>query len=501
MLQMKSRSNGSETIMKYTVKLQLRPIGDTIGTAKPECTSALQLTNIKREDLSGDTVRTEIQYMLEEHYQAAVHLYSCEAVDANEFGPLLSVRCEIFGEEPTTRLVEIVAYDENGYYVPFPGQNGKDLLAEWIRWRNDCPEEEIYFADAMFAEKLGLPTLAALCSALDQITKASDRIDPKEAEAILRPVLSIGLGEARERLRMAYNDESLDIPGLPTIPSVLLEREVLLSLEERQKLAEHGLSSVEPRQFSAIDVLYRDAGNYKQFESYIVEGELSFSQLEPYLKDGAYFVGRDVQMEDLAFRFVTRDGMDLYEGDHPWQEIQTVTQTTAELASQAKEEGRFLGTAAELIERFKRASEANWPSCSQVAEEIKKHVGADRQETQDKSLRRRGFRVCAALLTEERNSLSKDDVDEWETVVAYTACDVELQVGRAKHICGDAYFIQVIGYETHDEVLQRNYDSGEEADAAALKWAEENLDAVMEAKRQEVGREDDQENERHGIRP
>ena len=66
----------------------------------------------------------------------------------------------------------------------------------------------------------------------------------------------------------------------------------------------------------------------------------------------------------------------------------TVTQTTRELAFQAKEEGRLLGTAAELIERFKRASEANWPSCGEVAEEIKKHAGADPQETQDQSVRR-----------------------------------------------------------------------------------------------------------------
>jgi antirestriction protein ArdC len=146
-------------------------------------------------------------------------------------------------------------------------------------------------------------------------------------------------------------------------------------------------SSIEAGQFTAIDVLYRDAGNYKQFESYVVEGELSFSQLEPYLKDGAYFVGRDVQMEDLAFRFVTRDGMDLNEADHPWQEIQTVAQTTPELASQAKEEGRFLGSAAELVERFKNASEANWPSYSQVADEMKKYAGLDPQQTQDESER------------------------------------------------------------------------------------------------------------------
>jgi hypothetical protein len=45
--------------------------------------------------------------------------------------------------------------------------------------RNDCPEERIYRTDAQFAEELGFPTLAALCDALDQLTKARGRIDPK----------------------------------------------------------------------------------------------------------------------------------------------------------------------------------------------------------------------------------------------------------------------------------------------------------------------------------
>jgi hypothetical protein len=55
-----------------------------------------------------------------------------------------------------------------------------------------------------------------------------------------------------------------------------------------------------------------------------------------------------------------------------------VTQTTPELAYRAKEEGRFLGTALELIERFKRASEANWPSKGEIAQgvaELRESVG------------------------------------------------------------------------------------------------------------------------------
>jgi antirestriction protein ArdC len=145
--------------------------------------------------------------------------------------------------------------------------------------------------------------------------------------------------------------------------------------------------STEAALYSALDVLYRDSGNYKQFESYVVEGELTRSKLEPYLKDGSYFLGKDVQMEDLVFRFVTRDGMDLNEDDHPWQEIQAVAQSTPELAEQAKEEGRFLGAASELLERFKKASEANWPSYAQVALDMKQYAGLDPQQTQDESER------------------------------------------------------------------------------------------------------------------
>lgn len=145
--------------------------------------------------------------------------------------------------------------------------------------------------------------------------------------------------------------------------------------------------STETDLYSAIDVLYRDSSNYKQFESYVVEGELTRLQLEPYLKDGSYFLGKDVQMEDLVFRFVTRDGMDLNEDDHPWQEIQAVAQSTLELAEQAKEEGRFLGMASELIERFKKASEAKWPGYVQVAQEMKQYTGLDPQQTQDESER------------------------------------------------------------------------------------------------------------------
>ncbi len=118
----------------------------------------------------------------------------------------------------------------------------KDLLSDWITVRNSCPEERIYRTDAEYAEELGLPTLAAICDVLDRLTKARGRIDPKEIESVLRPVLSLARGEARERLRIAYNNDSIEIPGVPTIPRVLLEREVLRNRELEQEDRAQGLA-------------------------------------------------------------------------------------------------------------------------------------------------------------------------------------------------------------------------------------------------------------------
>lgn len=138
-------------------------------------------------------------------------------------------------------------------------------------------------------------------------------------------------------------------------------------------------ASPEPTTFTALDVIYRDVANYKQFEGYVVEGDLSFQDLEPYLEDGVHFVGKDVQMEDLAFRFVERDGMDLNADDQPWQAIEAVEPTTADLAAEAKREGRFLGTAADVLERFKRAAQANWPGRDEVAARMQRFTGLDPQ--------------------------------------------------------------------------------------------------------------------------
>ena len=155
--------------------------------------------------------------------------------------------------------------------------------------------------------------------------------------------------------------------------------------EEPPALQDQTQTVVEDKQYTAVDVLYRDSGNYKQFETYIVEGNLSFEDLKPHLSQGAYFVGKDVQMEDLVFRFVERDGMDLNEEDNPWQELHAVAPTTSAEALNAQQEDRFLGSADELVQRFKRASEANWPSHPEVTASILRYAGLDPQQIQNEA--------------------------------------------------------------------------------------------------------------------
>jgi antirestriction protein ArdC len=155
--------------------------------------------------------------------------------------------------------------------------------------------------------------------------------------------------------------------------------------EEPPPLQDQSQTASEEKQYTAVDVLYRDSGNYKQFETYIVEGNLSYDDLKPHLSQGTYFVGKDVQMEDLVFRFVERDGMDLNEEDNPWQELHAVAPTTAAEAHKSQQEDRFLGSAAEIVQRFKKASEANWPSHPEVAATILKYAGLDPQQIQNEA--------------------------------------------------------------------------------------------------------------------
>jgi hypothetical protein len=130
------------------------------------------------------------------------------------------------------------------------------------------------------------------------------------------------------------------------------------------------LETMSEKLYTKVDVLYRDAGNWKQSESYIVENKLTLEQLAPYLESDSRFIGSDVGIEDLMFRSAERGGWVLGSDDHPWLELNELRPATKEEALKAQQENRFLGTAEELLQRFKTASDADWPNWTDLTERI-----------------------------------------------------------------------------------------------------------------------------------
>jgi hypothetical protein len=53
------------------------------------------------------------------------------------------------------------------------------------------------------------------------------------------------------------------------------------------------------KKFTALEILYRDGANYKTWQTYILEGELTLEQLAPYLEMDNRFIGQDVGIENL----------------------------------------------------------------------------------------------------------------------------------------------------------------------------------------------------------
>jgi hypothetical protein len=70
---------------------------------------------------------------------------------------------------------------------------------------------------------------------------------------------------------------------------------------------------------------YTDKTNCKQYTSIILEGSLTWGQIEPYLAKNGYFIPGQVGMEDLQYRFA------LPGADHPWHQILIDDLKTTEL--------------------------------------------------------------------------------------------------------------------------------------------------------------------------
>ncbi len=104
-----------------------------------------------------------------------------------------------------------------------------------------------------------------------------------------------------------------------------------------------------------ITYLYRDASNYKRTGEVVVDGSIMFADLEPFLIEGIYFVPEDVGLEHPGVHF-----FDAFptEDDHPYCELdedesQVRFESTTEPATV---------DAQDLIERFRTAHAAGWPS-------------------------------------------------------------------------------------------------------------------------------------------
>ena len=91
--------------------------------------------------------------------------------------------------------------------------------------------------------------------------------------------------------------------------------------------------------------LYRNASNYKKFNDVVINGALNLDDIEPYLKDGTFFIPSEVGLDDLQNDPFTSE-------DHIWHEIEeiesTIDQSTVELNYST------------LIKNFKKAHSNDW---------------------------------------------------------------------------------------------------------------------------------------------
>lgn len=93
-----------------------------------------------------------------------------------------------------------------------------------------------------------------------------------------------------------------------------------------------------------IRYMYRDASNYKFHGSVIVDGELSASDLAPFLFDGEFFVPHEVGLYHLL-------DMPMNEDDHYLHTF---------VAFSPVAEGASHCSASDLVIRFKMANEKGW---------------------------------------------------------------------------------------------------------------------------------------------
>ena len=118
---------------------------------------------------------------------------------------------------------------------------------------------------------------------------------------------------------------------------------------------------------TVINYMYRDANNYKYICKVIVKGELTYDQLKPYLSnvDGDGFCPEDVGLPHPGAKYASG-----FPGpaDHCWCELDEDDVTPTKRAPTTLKGGAI--TAQQLLERFKKASEDDWPAQTKDVEEV-----------------------------------------------------------------------------------------------------------------------------------
>jgi hypothetical protein len=94
-----------------------------------------------------------------------------------------------------------------------------------------------------------------------------------------------------------------------------------------------------------IEYQYRDACNYKKYNSVIINGKLILEDIYPFLHDGDFFIPSVVGLKDLQNEPFTID-------DHIWHEIVEISETSLK--------SNIAITAKSLLKCFKDAKQNNW---------------------------------------------------------------------------------------------------------------------------------------------
>ena len=97
------------------------------------------------------------------------------------------------------------------------------------------------------------------------------------------------------------------------------------------------------RDIHKVTYLYRDAGNYKFWGEFYIEGQLTQDELRPHLLRSEYFVPERVGIPSLVPLQMNGD-------DHLLHEIDSITPSGS---------APYVATADELLERF-RAASGHW---------------------------------------------------------------------------------------------------------------------------------------------